>query len=394
MNRSSRTRTDCPVASEPVGRFENTERLDRHGHSTRRLISWCLVLVGMSTAVPGAAARDPNLKDIVRQTLRELEIKPQTEKPSWAQFPSPPLFTFAWMSDFHLDRSRVELVKQAFRYVDAEVKPNFVMITGDNNTVISPAEYRADGASLGLMRQKFMKRFLDQNLHTPYVIIPGDNWPEDFEKVFGAFQFSFDCGGVHFLFASLDRCAYGMEGQAVFDPPTWRWMRADLKRNETRPCLFVMHESVVPPSFLDAVRTRKMLEEYPQTIACLCGHLHADVQFREGRIKYIVCPGLGVNPRHGFKVVTVCREALIFRTIEYDAQRHEFAPVMKWQRIDIPERLQSGLHKTEPGSFVKQNYSEVPPHPRADDPRLVQRSLELVGPLMLFLGQHMGSHQP
>ncbi len=353
-----------------------------------------LVIAGALTATRSAFAGEPSIRDTVQEALQRMEIQPILEEPDWAKFASPPLFTFVWMSDFHLDGSRLELLKQAFRYVDREVAPHFVMITGDNNAFAPEFDYQGHIPPVTLRRQLFMKRYLDQNLCTPYVIIPGDDWPQDFERVFGAFQFSFDYGGMHFLFTALDRCTYGVEGRAVFDESTWEWMQRDLKRNKDRPTLFMMHETIAPPSFLDADKTRKMLEEHPNVIAAFCGHLHADVQFRMRGLKYLVCPGLGTNPRHGFKIVKVRRKALILRTVEYNAEKQQFDKVMKWQRVDIPESLQASLHKPEDRRFKKQNCSEVPPHPRRSDPQLMERSLELVGPLMRFLGERMISTEP
>jgi len=388
-----------------------------------------LVIAGALTAARSAFAGEPSIHDAVQEVLQGMEIQPQAEEPVWAKFESPPLFTFVWMSDFHLDGSRLELVKQAFRYVDQELAAHFVMITGDNNAYAPEFEHQGRVPPVTLRRQIIMQRFLDQNLHTPYVIIPGDDWPQDFEKVFGAFQFSFDFGGMHFLFTAPDRCTYGVEGRAVFDEPTWDWMRLDLKRNKDRPTLFMMHETIAPPSFLDADKTRRMLEEHPNVIASFCGHLHADVAFEmarrgqqdgpahstlarrasegdsapvprlrvglvSGGLKYLVCPGLGLNPRHGFKVVKVYRKALILRTVEYNAEKRQFEKVMKWQRVDIPESFQAGLHEPKGRRFKKQNYSELPPHPRKSDPQLIERSLELVGPLMRFLGESMISTKP
>jgi len=348
-----------------------------------------LVIVSALAATQSALAQDPPVRDDVYEVLRRLEVEPQSEKPNWAKFESPPLFTFVWMSDFHLDGSRFELIKQAFRYVDEQLDAHFVMITGDNNAFAPESEPQRHVLPITLRRQIFMQRFLDRNLRTPHVIIPGDDWPQDFEKVFGAFQFSFDYGGMHFLFSALDRCAYGVEGRAVFDEPTWEWMREDLKRNKDQPSLFIIHETIAPPSFLDAVKTREMLKEHPNVIASFCGHLHADVQFQLDGLKYLVCPGFGKNPRHGFKVVDVYRHALILRTVEYSAEKQHYEKVMKWQRVDIPESLQASLHRPDEHGFTKQNYSEVPPHPRRDDPQLIRRSLELVGPLMRFLGESM-----
>lgn len=358
---------------------------------------WMLQLMVIACALMAArsaASGEPSIHVAVQEVLQKMEVQRLPEKPDWAKFQSPPLFTFVWMSDFHLDASRLELLKQAFRYVDQEVNPHFVMITGDNNAFAPEFDSQGHIPPITLRRQLFLKRFLDQNLRTPYVIIPGDDWPQDFEKVFGAFQFSFDYGGVHFLFASLDRCTYGVEGRAVFDESTWEWMRKDLRRDKDRPTLFMIHESLAPPSFLDADKTRRMLEEHPNVIAAFCGHLHADVEFRFGKVNCLVCPGLGPNPRHGFKVVRVYREALILRTVEYNAERRQFEKVMKWQRVGIPASLQASLHNPEDRRFKKQNYSEVPPHPRRSDPQLLDRSLELIGPLMRFLGERVISTEP
>ncbi len=347
------------------------------------------MIAGALMAAQSALAQDSSIRDELNTILQKMELKPQSGKPDWAELESQPLFTFVWMSDFHLDGSRLGLLKQAFRYVDREVEAHFVMITGDNNAFAPEFEYQGHIPPVTLRRQLFMQRFLDQNLRMPYVIIPGDDWPQDFEKVFGAFQFSFDYGGLHFLFTALDRCTYGVEGRAVFDEATWEWMREDLKRNKDRPSLFMMHETIAPPSFLDAVKTRKMLQEHPNVIASLCGHLHIDVQFQMGGLKYLVCPGLGPNARHGFKVVEAYREALILRTVEYNAETKRYERVMKWQRVDIPEQLRASLYRPEGRAFNKLNYSELPPHPRRSDPQLIRRSLELAGPLMRFLGESM-----
>ena len=342
------------------------------------------MITGTWASVHPALAAEPSLRAVVQKVLDHMEIEPQAEEPDWARPNSPPLFTFAWMSDFHLDATRLELVKQAFAYVDEEVDADFVMITGDNGAYAPGSADQEPVLPITLRRQRFLHGFLAENLRTPYVIIPGDNWPQDFDKVFGASQFSFDYGGIHFLFTSLDRCTE-LPGLAAFDEATWEWMRGDLDRNQDRPCLFIMHEHIAPPSFLDAGKAQKMLEEHPQVVAALCGHLHADVELQVGRIKYLLCPGLGPNPRHGFKTVKVYREALILRTVEYNAQQKRYEQVMKWQRIDVPESLRSSLHRPKDGTFTKHNYSEVPPHPYREDPELLRRTPEMIGVLTRFL---------
>ena len=344
-----------------------------------------LLMAGTVATAPPILAAGPSLYERVHQTLQKMEIKPQPQKPDWAKLDSPTLFTFVWMSDFHLDGSRFELLKQAFRYVDEDLDAHFVIITGDNNAHVPKHEGQGPVPPVTLRRQLFMQRYLNEHLRTPYVILPGDNWPQDFEKVFGSFQFSFNCGGLHFLCTALDRCTYGVEGRAVFDEATWEWMREDLKRHHDRPSLFVMHETIAPPSFLDAGKTQTMLEKNANVIASFCGHVHTDVQFTMGRLKYLACPSLGCNPRHGFKIVTVHREALILRTAEYNSGKERYEKVMKWQRVDIPESLQGSLHAPKDGKFEKQDYSQRPPHPRKSDPTLVNRTMEMVLPLFRFL---------
>lgn len=320
----------------------------------------------------------------------QLEVKPLATKPDWAKIDEPPLFTFAWISDFHLSGSNLELTKRVLRYVDTRLKPDFVMITGDNNAYVPKLRNSRGAPPLSLRRQRFLKQFLADNLDTPYVIIPGDNWPQHFEYVFGAFQFSFDYGGMHFLFSSLDRCAYGVEGRAVFDKSTFKWMHDDLTASKDRPTLFMLHETILPPSFLDAVKTRRMLEAHQNVIASFCGHLHVDVDVRSAGIAHLICPSTGRSPRRGFKFAKVHRHAVILHTLEYNEAASRYEKVNKWQKIDIPKQLRAALHKPAGKKFRKLNYRRIPPHPRKSDPTLMKRTLELVAPLAAFFAEFLG----
>jgi hypothetical protein len=143
-----------------------------------------------------------------------------------------PLGSFAWVTDMHLDGSRLEYTAEAFRQLRTEWKPHFVLITGDNNAhpaapgettpadppglgglISDPAAHRHlpalrmadEPESLGFRRQRFLRAFLDEHLQLPYAIIPGDNWPQDFDLVFGPKQYSFDWCGLHFLLLAPDR---------------------------------------------------------------------------------------------------------------------------------------------------------------------------------------------
>lgn len=355
------------------------------------------VLITLSAVWAGEQGGKPfvqkSIPEGVYRSLQSLELKALPQKPDWAKADTSPLFSFVWISDLHLDPSRFDLAKKAFAYVDDALKPAFVVFTGDNNAYGPELQYQGGVPPVTVRRHVFFKRFLKEHLKAPAIVIPGDNWPQDFEKVWGPFQYSFDYGGVHFLLTSIDRCAYGVEGRAVFEESTWKWMDDDLSRNRNRPTLFLMHETIIPPSFLDAERARRMLESHNNVVAVMCGHIHLDLEFKVGRLQYFTCPGLGPNPRHGMKHAMVHRNAIILRTVEYDESQGRFERVAKWQKIDLPEDLAQNLHRPS-GAFAKENYRSIPAHPRRSDPSLMNRTFDLVGPLMRFLsGQFTGQGQ-
>jgi hypothetical protein len=359
-------------------------------------IGWSLIVTTFvaTPACWGGSYVQRSIPEKVYRSLQSLELRPLPQKPDWADVSEPPCFSFAWIADLHLDGSRLKLARQAFDYIDRVLKPAFVVFTGDNNAYAPGLEHKGSVPSATMRRHLFFKWFLRDNLRTPYIVIPGDDWPEDFEKVWGPFQFSFDYGGMHFLLTALDRCTYGVEGRAVFEESTWNWMEDDLARNTNRPTLFLMHETVVPPSFLDAERARRMLESHTNVIAAMCGHMHLDLEFRVGRLQYLIGPGMGPNPRHGLKHVMVYRHAIILRTIEYNGTSARYEPVMKWQKIDIPLELSKALHEPASSPFRRGNYRSIPAHPRRSDPSLMSRTFDLVGPLMRFMGDALtGNNQ-
>ncbi len=321
------------------------------------------------------------------RVAKAFEVKPLPAEPRWAEISQKPFFTFIWMSDLHLDGSRLEFIQRAFRLADS-YKPDFVVFTGDNNAYAPGKEVDGVVPPVTLQRQLFFKEYLKENLASPAVVIPGDDWPPDFEKVFGAFQFSFNYGGLHFVMFAADRCAYGVEGCAVYEDSTWRWLDGDLARNAERPTIFFQHETMLPPAYLDADKMRRKLEGSGNVFAAFCGHIHVDLDFSQNGIRHLVCPALGPNPAPAFKLVHVHQSAIILRTIEYDPVGQTFIETMKWQRIEIPNRLRGAMHFPPDGGFKKEDYCEIPAHPRASDPALLNRGAELFGPMMRFTATH------
>lgn len=299
----------------------------------------------------------------------------------------PPLWSFAWVSDMHINASNLGYTAGALRYIDAKLKPDFVMFTGDNNAHPAPAADTGEPESLGLRRQRFLKTFLEEHLDRPYVIIPGDNWPQEFDKVFGPRQYSFDYGGLHFVMLAPDRIfsAPRREGLSVFDTSTWDWIERDLERSRGRPTLVAIHEPVFPPTFLDAARLRQLLSRYPHVVAVLQGHLHVDLRFRADGKTYLVAPSLERPPQPGVKQVEVHPAGLVVRTIRYCSSRNRFEMLDRLQDIEIPHALRPCLVVPDGQGFVMANFDAIPARPLIEDPSLESRVGELPRNLLRLL---------
>lgn len=345
---------------------------------------------GVAVACAAAESRPPAHVELISRVAGLFGPKAREATPDWAKIDGKPLWAFTWASDMHLDASRQERIARAFRFIDRELKPDFVLLTGDNNAMAAEDDPNKP-EPIGVRRQRFLKKWLGEHLKAPAVVLPGDNWPHGFERVFGPAQRSFDYGGLHFLLLAPDRSYHGkgLEGLSVFDERTWQWMRRDLEKNRDRPVVVALHEPIFPPTFLEAKRLRGLLDGYPNVIAVLQGHLHADMDLRADGRAYLVAPALG--PRHppGMKQVLVYRHALIVRTVEYDAAADRFRLVAKWQKIDVPENLRARLKRPPAGGFRQQNPDAVPPHAHRDAPELADRLGELGSILQEFVGKEL-----
>ena len=349
-------------------------------NACRILVLACCLLAGKS---PGAA------KSVdIRTMARDFEIKPLPAKPSWASSASPPLLTFAWISDCHLTAgSCLALVTEALHSIRDVVRPDFLVITGDNSAYAPAPKKGAPALPLPLRRQRAFRDLLRRECGLPTAIIPGDNWPWAFEKVFGSDRYSFDAAGIHFIFIAPDRCATATEGCAVFAPETWSWLTADLHANRNKPSLLFLHQNVVPPTFLESGRLAALLAQNPQVLATMTGHLHLDLEFRRGGVVHFVCPSLGRSLVPAYKVVYAYPDRLVLTTREFDKKTKTFAPTLKWQKVDIPERYRSGLHPLDKTMILRKHRTALPPRPRIRDQRLAERSRELLMPAMQFLFQ-------
>lgn len=326
------------------------------------------------------------------EIARQYEIKPMA-KPDWAEQTGEPLFRAAWFSDLHITSPESEeIVKSAFNTARDVIKPDFAFITGDNSGIyhdLLDKRICPKGEKCNL----WLKQFIEKELALPFCIIPGDNWPWGFEAVFGSFHYSFDLHGFHFLFTATDRQAK-TEGCSVFEDETWKWMKEDLAKNADKPTLFIMHETLWPPAFLDAPKTEVLLNANPHCLAALGGHLHLDLDLTHGSFRQLVAPAIGRSHRPAFKHLRFYKELIVIESYEWDNEAKTFTQAKKWQKIDIPANLQQGLVKQGKG-FAPTNRTELRPYPKEMDGTLKDRAGEFSNNLFNFiftfgLGQVLG----
>ena len=365
----------------------------RTGPAVRPAIPRVLLLfLALSPALCRSAEIGPTAEQVggAYALARQFELKPLSARPAWADSEQPPLLVLAWMSDFHLDGGeRTAVIRAACRAVRDTIKPHFVILGGDNSAYDPPVQGARSALPKNHRRHLAFRDFLEAELSLPAAVLPGDNWPWDSEKVFGPSRFSCDTAGLHWVFLSPDRKASGVEGCAVFADATWEWLRRDLQDNRGKPTLLVLHENVVPPTFLDAPRLEQLLLTQPQVLGTLSGHLHLDLDFRRKGLAHLVCPSMAAGARAGFKVVTLYRDRLVFNTWELAPGSTRFEPTLKWQRLDLPEGpLRQGLRPVDTRQILRENRNEMPAVPLVEDQTLLQRQGELVLPMLQFVMEY------
>ena len=339
-----------------------------------RIISLVLLLCVFACAqiTPPTREQRSRMKEIAKQ----YELKPMA-KPSWATRDDKPLFRIAWFSDTHIVKEeQLPLMKAAFQYAK-EKNADFAIFTGDNAYYFG-REY-VQLKPISKRKHVWFKAFLDSELKMPYKVICGDNWHSGFIECFGSRNFAFDARGFHFVFASLDARAPKGEGCAKFDDATLDWIREDLGKNASKPTLFVLHETIWPPTFLDALNVEALLKEQKNVFCVLGGHLHLDLDLAHAGMRYIVCPSLGRSHRPGFKLMNFYEDAIIIESCELNEAENTFFMADKWQRIPVPANL-----KPDAAKLDLKNTSEMAPVQERKDEELAQRAQEVYNALIGF----------
>ena len=255
------------------------------------------------------------------EIAKAYELKPM-QKPDWAQREDEPLFRVAWFSDTHIGSAeQLPMLKAAFHFAK-EKKADFAIFTGDNVSYYDGNFKKMQPSTK--RKHAWFKAFLDAELKMPYKVICGDNWYHGFIECFGSRNFAFDAKGFHFVFTSLDVRARRSEGCCKFDEATLDWIRQDLANNAEKPTLFVLHETMWPPTFLDTPKVEGILKEQKNVLAALGGHLHLDLDLTHAGLRQILCPSLGRSHRPGFKLMNFYADAIVIESCELNEKENSF----------------------------------------------------------------------
>ena len=315
------------------------------------------------------------------EVAKQFEVAERAEPPKWATRATPPLFRIAWLTDQHITNLETHKISHdALVYIRDVLQADAVVITGDNIGT-NPKPWK--DATPALQRQRDFQAMLKKALKDiPFWVLPGDNWNKDFDKVFGASHYSFDFGGFHFIFNSVDVTG-NRNGCSCFSEATWKWLRDDLAAHPDQPVIYLQHEPCLPPTFLDAPELAKLLQQTPQLVLALAGHLHLDLEFAADHWKQWVGPSVGRSHRPGFKLLAFYPDQITATSIEWSDEALKFRPVNKFQRVKIPKELRATLHAPTPEEG-RTNYAELPRAPRETDPQLDKREAEVMKNVKAF----------
>lgn len=315
-----------------------------------------------------------------RSTLIELaskfELKATNQPPEWAQRQDKPLFQMAWMCDMHIESQQaLEFNAMILRQIREKIHPIALIVGGDSwglgNTPVK--------------RQERFRNFLLENLGDDIgtIVIPGDNWPQGFDKVFGPSKFAFTVGGFRFICSAMDM-AGSKNGCSVFSLDTFNWLKTQLNQAGKAPVIYIQHEPVEPPMTISSPKLAEMLDNTPNAILALGGHMHLDLAFSRKHWQQWVCPSTipKIKEHSAFKVISFYRDAIICQNWQKEADSNTFSPVNKFLQVTIPAEFRDGLSETQ--KFTKEDFQAMPPRGLISDPELDAYSQELTQRLLQF----------
>lgn len=357
----------------------------------------CILLLLPGMIAPVLAAGDEFDVPRAMELVKRFELKASAERPQWAERTDQPLFTVAWLSDSHiLDAESLAVNQAACRLIREELHPCAVFVTGDNTAVSGGRIWerycrREECTGMGAAErtQYFFSQFLKAELPGfSCFVIPGDNWYQGFEKVFGPSVYAFSICGYRFVFAAPDVTGR-KNGCALMEEDTVRWIARQFDEYAASPVIYVQHEPLLPPSILRSGQISALFSRHGNVVGVLSGHLHLDLSLSGGKWRQWCAPSLGRSHRPGFKLLLFYPDAIIGHSYEWQAAAGTFSRVEKYQHIVIPEKLRRG--DEESGRPAVAGYEAMPPRARREDLKLDEhygdliKELRLFAPRMLFI---------
>lgn len=311
------------------------------------------------------------------EMAKRYEVKATDEPPVWALRRDRPLFRLAWLSDLHIDsQERLEYHRRLLAQIRQDVHPTAVLVTGDNIGLGNNPVQRLN------VLKSLLSTTLGEDISS--IVLPGDNWPQGYDQVFGSTKFAFTLGGVRFICASQD-AAGRTNGCSIYSPETLAWLNRQFATAGNRPVVFVQHEPIEPPSTLDAPKVASLMDRTPQAFLALGGHFHLNLEFKHGHWRQWVAPSTGHSHRPAFKELRFYSDCVISQDWE-EGDDGTYRPVNKFLRADIPEECRENLLVVR--RFSMEEPSLMPPRPFVSDPGLDARAEELTSRLMRFALQY------
>lgn len=283
-------------------------------------------------------------KTIPRDSIREVRKQEPPKSPEPEKTPAPskdkvepekPLFTFVHLTDSHCLTTKSNpgkppkdpaatlvgikinhwkdlvnsfgILSGTVNYINKEVKPNFVIHTGDVT----------DKSSLADLKKA--KKILD-TLKCPYHACQGDH---DAVKTEGVYNYlkvfkkrcaSFDCKDWHFIMMGI----YPSEKEL-------KWLEEDLDKSKEKKVVFFTHRLIAASQLVrfafkqagvaclmpKAEKVKKALKEHGNVVMVLSGHVHMNLWMREEGMDtaFTSTDALGERP-HQFKLFKVYEDRI------------------------------------------------------------------------------------
>lgn len=216
-------------------------------------------------------------------------------------------FTFAWLSDVHLN---------SFAYAEDDLRQSIEDI--NTNPAVDFAILSGDVTEFGDTKEFLLLQEILKNFRKPYLLLPGNhdvNWSENgctmFNKIFKASHFCYDWQGVRFI-----GCGAGPSlrmGPPHIPREEILWLDSIIRATpREQPIIFVNHFPLNQDlsnwyEVTDILKTRNVL-------VALAGHLHVNRAYDAEGIPAVIGRSSlrRKDPIGGYNLVTVGKDSITF----------------------------------------------------------------------------------